>query len=304
LVRVLPFSWVLHFGRGLGEIVFWFDLRHRRVALENLERCFGQRKSAKELRGLVRENFRRLGEAFGGAMKSCFVDPAVLKRRVEIVTPEDFSAGFAPRSRIVAMGHFGNFELLAHTDQFLPGYRAATTYHRMRYPAFEQLVKSVRERSGCLYFERRSGAKEFRAALKEPGMLFGIAADLSTRTGSLRLPFLGHDCWTTTAPAVFALRYKYPLHVALCHRKGLGRYCVEISEEIPTRLDGVPRPISDIMLDVNRVLEEAIHRDPANWFWVHNRWKPGKTKARGLSANHGGSSPKAEEARADAGSQK
>jgi KDO2-lipid IV(A) lauroyltransferase len=283
LVKILPFSWVLHFGRALGEIVFWFDFRHRRVALENLERCFGQGKSDKELRRLVRENFRRLGEAFGGAMKSSFVDPEVLKRRVEVVVPEDFSTGFARRSRIVAMGHFGNFELLAHVDQFLPGYRAATTYRGMRYPAFEKLVTSVRKRSGCLYFERQSEAKEFRAALKEPGMLFGIAADLSTRSGCLRLPFLGHDCWTTTAPAVFALRYRYPLHVAVCHRTGVGRYCLEISEEIPTRLDGAPRPISDIMLDVNRVLEKAIYRDPANWFWMYNRWRGGSRKHRGAS---------------------
>jgi KDO2-lipid IV(A) lauroyltransferase len=32
------------------------------------------------------------------------------------------------------------------------------------------------------------------------------------------------------------------------------------------------------MLDVNRAFEDAVRRDPANWFWVHNRWKPGRTK--------------------------
>ena len=30
------------------------------------------------------------------------------------------------------------------------------------------------------------------------------------------------------------------------------------------------------MLEVNQAYEAAIRRDPANWFWVHNRWKPGK----------------------------
>jgi lauroyl/myristoyl acyltransferase len=35
------------------------------------------------------------------------------------------------------------------------------------------------------------------------------------------------------------------------------------------------------MGDVNRAFEAAVRRDPANWFWVHKRWKPGpsaKTK--------------------------
>ena len=33
------------------------------------------------------------------------------------------------------------------------------------------------------------------------------------------------------------------------------------------------------MLDVNRAFEVAVRRDPANWFWVHKRWKPRKFKA-------------------------
>ena len=27
------------------------------------------------------------------------------------------------------------------------------------------------------------------------------------------------------------------------------------------------------MRDVNRSFEAAVRRDPANWFWVHRRWK-------------------------------
>jgi len=27
------------------------------------------------------------------------------------------------------------------------------------------------------------------------------------------------------------------------------------------------------MREVNRAFEQAVRRDPANWFWVHNRWK-------------------------------
>jgi lauroyl/myristoyl acyltransferase len=27
------------------------------------------------------------------------------------------------------------------------------------------------------------------------------------------------------------------------------------------------------MLEVNTHLEAAVRKDPANWFWVHRRWK-------------------------------
>src|SRR6185295_12414381 len=80
----------------------------------------------------------------------------------------------------------------------------------------------------------------------------------------------------SAAPAVFALRYHSQLHTAICHRLGLARWRIEIGDETPTVVNDHPRPVSEIMRDVNLAFETAVRRDPANWFWVHNRWKPGK----------------------------
>ena len=33
------------------------------------------------------------------------------------------------------------------------------------------------------------------------------------------------------------------------------------------------RSTTDLMRDINRAFEVAVRHDPANWFWVHNRWK-------------------------------
>ena len=63
------------------------------------------------------------------------------------------------------------------------------------------------------------------------------------------------------------------LHTAICYRIGLGRWRIEAGEEIPTHENGQPRPPAAIMRDVNRAFEVAVRRDPANWFWVHRRWK-------------------------------
>jgi KDO2-lipid IV(A) lauroyltransferase len=55
-----------------------------------------------------------------------------------------------------------------------------------------------------------------------------------------------------------------------------------LDKEIPTQeLDGGNRSIETIVTDMNRALEAAVRRDPANWFWVHNRWKPDKPKTSG-----------------------
>jgi KDO2-lipid IV(A) lauroyltransferase len=97
------------------------------------------------------------------------------------------------------------------------------------------------------------------------------------------VPFFGRDCATSVAPAVFALRYDCPLHTAICYRVGLGQWRIEISDEIPTREHGQARTVEAITADINREFETAVRRDPANWFWVHNRWKPSKRRPDGPS---------------------
>ena len=87
------------------------------------------------------------------------------------------------------------------------------------------------------------------------------------------MPFLGHDCNTSTAPAVFALRYHCLCTRLFAFAPAWRNWRIEIGEEIPTQENGEPRSVAAIMRDVNLALEQAVRRDPANWFWVHRRWK-------------------------------
>ena len=59
---------------------------------------------------------------------------------------------------------------------------------------------------------------------------------------------------------------------------------VELGEEIPTVKDGERRSSEEVMLDVNKAFEAAIRRDPANWFWVHKRWKLQASKGQSPKA--------------------
>ena len=48
----------------------------------------------------------------------------------------------------------------------------------------------------------------------------------------------------------------------------------------PRATTGEPRSTEAIMRDVNRAFEIAVRRDPANWFWVHRRWKGCESKVQ------------------------
>ena len=281
LLQSLPLEVVARLGRAGGALAYVLDGRHRRVALRNLTMCLGSEKSPAEIQALARENFRRIGEAFACSVKTAGMTWDQLRSRVEFSGQIETlnPAGNESRRRIVAaIGHFGNFELYARWRDYAGGARCATTYRGLRQPGLNRLLQSLRERSGCEYFERRTDAPLLRAYMNQPGVMLGLLADQHAGNSGLRLPFLGHDCSTSAAPAVFALRYHCALHTGICYRVGLARWRIEAGPEIPTLENGVHRTPEAIMLDVNRAFEAAVRRDPANWFWVHNRWKPAKAK--------------------------
>ena len=276
VIQALPLTLVARLGRAAGGLAFRLDARHRRVALNNLTMCFGGEKSAAEIRAVARENFRRIGENFASAVKTAVMSPARMRPHFDFIGAEKilkFQANSGPQSRIVAIGHFGNFELYARFGQFVPGFKNATTYRGLRQPALNRLLQSLRETADCRFFERRTEGRALRACMTDTGLLLGLLADQSD--GQLRLPFLGHECSTSNAPAIFALRYHCPLYTAICYRVGLAHWQIEVGADIPTRENGQPRSVAAIMGDVNRAFEAAVRRDPANWFWVHKRWKPG-----------------------------
>lgn len=284
LLQALPLRVVARLGRAGGGGAFYLDGRHRRVALRNLTMCFGPEKSAAEIRAIAKENFRRLGENYLCAIKTAAMTAEELQSHFSFVGAEKIlrhpaPASAGPQSCVVAIGHFGNFELYARFGQYVPAYQCATTYRALRQPGLNRLMQELRERSGCRFFERRTDAEALKAGMTETGLLLGLLADQHSSLGAVRLPFFGHECSTNAATAVFALRYHCPLHTGICYRTGLAQWQIEAGDEIPTRSNGQPRAVADIMADVNRAFETAIRRDPANWFWVHNRWKPAKGAA-------------------------
>jgi KDO2-lipid IV(A) lauroyltransferase len=259
------------------------------MALRNLTLCFEHEKSAAEIRAIARENFRRISESYACAIKTAAMSREALAPHVEFelsppLTPP--SAGGKPRNIVVAIGHFGNFELYARFGDVNSAYQCATTYRGLRQPLLNDLLQSLRERSGCLFFERRFDAAALKTLMNQRGVILGLLADQHAGEGGLRLPFLGRECSTSAAPAVFALRYDCALLTAFCYRIGVGRWRLVAGEEIPTHENGRPRSTAALMLEVNRAFEAAVRRDPANWFWVHNRWKPAKQPDRSAPASN------------------
>jgi Kdo2-lipid IVA lauroyltransferase/acyltransferase len=273
-IQRLPLWLVARMGRMGGGLAFYLDARHRRVVLNNLTMCFGMEKSPAEIYGIARENFKRIGENYGCAVKTAGMSFAELKPHLEFSGFEKLPRANShepARNVVAAIGHFGNFELYARIQDIRPDLKGATTYRALKQPAMNRLMQSLRGENGCQFFERRTEGAQLRQLMNRGGTIIGLLTDQNSL--GLRAPFLGHDCNTSLAPAVLALRYNCDLFPIICHRVGLAKWRLEVGDQIQIHANGKPRSSEDIMREVNLALEAAVRRDPANWFWVHRRWK-------------------------------
>ena len=276
LLQSLPLVGVARLGRMLGTLAYWVDHRHRRVAMDNLQRTFSETLTAAKIRGLALENFKRLGENYCCAIKTASMDSRSMEKHLEFKGLEhlELLAESTPSKVIVAaIGHFGNFEIYARLNGMPRGFQGATTYRGLKQPGLNRVMLRLREQSGCLFFERRTQSTELRELLARGHVMLGLLADQHAGDRGLPLPLMGRMSSTSAAPAVLAQRYHAPLIVGICHRIQLAQWRVEFGPMIPTHDAAGVRSAESIMLEVNQVFEKANRQDPANWFWVHNRWK-------------------------------
>jgi len=255
------------------------DRRHRRVAEENLARAFPELKP-QEVQALALENFRRIGEAYACAIRTPGMDPSELLGRIEFVGLDDLLQSGAERL-VVATGHFGGFDLLAHVQGHWPNWRLATTYRAQRFAPLNTALQRLRDLTGVQFIERHNAVQAVSELFNKNKSILALFSDQHGGGKGLWLPFLGHHCSCSPAPAVIALRYKALLTMAICYRTDLARWRIEVGPVIPTHDEhGQERSLEDITLEIHRQYEIAVRRDPANWFWVHRRWKPPSANQR------------------------
>ena len=280
VLQALPLGLVARLGRA-GGLLWWFiDFKHRGLVRRNLTAAFPE-KRAGEVATIARETFQRIGENSLSAVKTASMNEAELLKVCTVMGVERLpkpGQADSPTNLVGAVGHFGNFELYARLAKPVTGWQSATTYRAMNQPGLDAMVQKLRASSGCIFYERRRDAAALKEALAKGGLFVGLLSDQHPNKGGVLARFMGREAATTTAPAVLAMRYEAPLFPVICYRVALGRWQVEIGDEIRLKEGIRRRTVEEITTEINRAFETAIRRDPANWFWVHNRWKKPRIK--------------------------
>ncbi len=268
LAVLLPWSWQRAIGTTLGDLLRVTVGSRRRVAETNLRLCFPELDDNARAQ-LLRETFRDTAiSLFEGGM-SWWGSERRLRALHTIEGLEHLEAAREQgRGVILLGGHFTTLEisgrLLAfHVDGLQPIYKPA------RNPLFEAMMVRSRQR----LFDDLLNSRDMRTILRnlKRGKVVWYAPDQDFgRERSVFAPFFGVPAATLTTTARLAKLSGAPLVPYASERHADGRFTIRL---LPA-LEGFPS--GDDIADasrVNAVLEEQIRRTPAQYLWVHKRFK-------------------------------
>jgi KDO2-lipid IV(A) lauroyltransferase len=212
--------------------------------------------------------YRHFGEEFAlmaGGRRA--IEAAVPRIDAPGVIEDLYRISDGSAAAVVVTGHIGNWELAA-AYAAVSGVPVTAVARRQR-GRFGRRLHAIREAAGIEIIDHDGGAAPVIRALRA-GRCVTLVADQHAIQGAQPMPFLGRPAWTRLGPARLAAAAGVPLVFAALAREG-ERY----------RFHWRPLP-RDIVEDADAVtvtriwvsyLEEAVKRQPEQYFWFHRRWK-------------------------------
>jgi Kdo2-lipid IVA lauroyltransferase/acyltransferase len=174
---------------------------------------------------------------------------------------------------IFVSGHFSNFELMS-MELVKKKIKLATIYRPLNNYFLNPFMEYVRRKYVCQN-QIKKGLGGVKIAIDYLKKNYSIALMIDQRVSEgKRLPFFDHSALTTTLPAQLATKYNCDIVPISISRKNDDRFYMEVFEPIKIlNKDKSETNKVKITIELNKIIEKMIIRDPSQWIWTHNRWK-------------------------------
>lgn len=268
LIARLPLRALLPAGAALGRALAPLLKKRLAIGRRNLDLCFAD-LSAAERAALADGQAAELGRMLAEFAVGWMASPAAIARiPIEYVGLEHLEAARAAgRGVLLVGGHFSHLELAGR----LLTRRApiAGMYREHHDPVFEWGIRRARLRYATAMF-RRDELKAVIRHLKGGGILWYAPDQDYLRGHSVFVPFFDHPAATLTATHDLA-RLSGAVVIGFGHQRlPDGGYRLTLH---PPLADFPSRDVTADTARVNALIETLVRAAPAEYLWVHQRFK-------------------------------
>ena len=271
LFSFLPYSIVVPFGYGLGWLAAHIPNERAHVVKTNLRLCFPS-LSESEIDALALEHWKLFGRSVIERSRIWLGTGEQIRAMVEIESAIPLGDR---KPRLLINPHFvgleGGFMALSVMAKERGWMGGAGLYQKMKNPFFNQKMIEWRNRFGGKSIERQSRLRDLIREIQTGNFIF-IAPDIDLGPrDSVFVPFFGIQ--TSTITSVSRLAQLSGAEVCLMtttlntNRSG---YVCRISAPLENFPSDDP---SNDAARLNQCIEALVRESPAEYYWVHKRFK-------------------------------
>ena len=275
------FAWLIHiqpvflknfYGDCIG--ILWFDiLRIRRQLSINNTRIAFPDMSDKERVKMVRTSLRNMGRAFFTYFSFPFIHKENVEQFFVVKNKQYLEQALEKKKGVMLLSiHTGayDFAAVAVAQIFQPFFIISKSF-KLKW--LNNLWFALREWKGIQLIAERKSSFAILKALKANGMVIFVIDQFMGKPIGIKTKFFGKDTGSPMGLAVFAMKTRAPI-VPVNAYVEVGKNVLEFFPEIPFEEQATKQESIQYMTDrYNFWVEERIRAHPAQWMWVHNRWK-------------------------------
>lgn len=269
LTQLLPLRAQMKLGRGIGRLAMAIAGSRVNTAKRNIELCFPEMSPA-EQQALLTQNFEETGKAIFDIANAWWWSDERIQRHMTIKGQENVEQTLAAGQGVILFAvHCLPLEMGARIfGQFQPG---IGVYRPHNNPLMEYLQVKGRLRSNKGLVPKRD-LRQMVRSLRNPDVIWYTADQDFGRSSAVFIPFFAvQEAATITGATTLAKLGKAKVlpFIVVRNQDDKG-YTIEIQpplEDFPgeNELEDAKRG--------NRIIEESIERSPAQYMWLHRRFK-------------------------------
>ncbi|MYD46789.1 MAG: lysophospholipid acyltransferase family protein [Gammaproteobacteria bacterium] len=269
-VARLPLGLQYRVGRLIARVFFSLVPRRKAIIRVNLQLAFPE-LSPSQRDELTRSTIDEFSRSMVETLFVWFRGVRTLLERVNVSGLEHLSNHEHSQGTILLGAHFASLDLCGTAVSQISPFQI--TYRDIKNPVANQFAVNCRRRA----YEKLYLATELKTVVNElrDGKTVWIATDqdMGTRKATCFAPFFGVKVSTITTPFRLA-RLTGARVVLMTHTRNNEERTWDV-ELLPIELSKLAAPecyVADAT-NVNRVIEQVIRSQPAQYFWVHRRFK-------------------------------
>tara|TARA_Y100000590_G_C15690761_1_gene1003325 strand:+ start:1120 stop:1986 length:867 start_codon:yes stop_codon:yes gene_type:complete len=270
LFKIFGYRNASNLGSKLGKI-FGKLIKSDKIILKNLSIINeNSNLEIKNSNQIVKDVFSNYGRILADYVFLKYFKKGYLKQYVKIIGQEHLDEIKIKNKKVVFIsGHFNNFELMA---MFIDnsGINLSAIYRPLNNIFLNKIMENIRLKYICKnqIKKGKSGSRELLNYLKKN---FSVALMIDQRVSEgIKCNFFGKQAYTTTIPAQIVK--KFDCEIVPVHIERFDEIKFKLTIEKPIKFEN-NQTTEEITLELNKILEKMILKNPSQWILTHNRWK-------------------------------